>query len=501
MNTTDAEKRGISDGDRVHISTPRGTQAMRALVTDAIAPGFIDANHACGTAVGPRAWQETNVNRLTDLKQYDPISGFPVYKSLLCEVEKAPDSTDTLCMGVCESSAEDFEEASEEVEITSIFLDNNGTTPMAEEAREAMIQALAVYGNPSSIHSEGASAKKILDTARRQTARALNTTARRIIFTGGGTEANNLAIKGAAFAGPEGRNHIVTSVIEHPAVLEACRWLEKRGFVVTYLPVDSTGRIDPADLEAAVSEKTSLVSLMYANNETGAVQPIQEMAAIAKKVGAVLHSDGVQALGKLPVDVDGLGVDLFSVSGHKIYGPKGVGALYVRKGTELESLVHGGGQEYGLRSGTENLTGIAGFGAACAMLPKVLDRMPDIGGMRDRLEKGILELIPGARVNGPQTERLANTVNLTLPDYRGESIVVALSRKGIYCSSGSACHAGSPEPSHALLAMGLSEADAHCSLRFSLGIQTGPEDVEEALAGLRRILEESRSMVHFVPCR
>jgi cysteine desulfurase NifS len=501
MNSEDALARGIADGELVRITTPRGSQTMRALVTDNIAQGFIDANHACGTPTGIGDWQKINVNRLTDMNQFDPISGFPVYKSLLCQVEKAGGNSDLLQMGICEARASDFSvEAAGEVFIP-VYLDHNGTTPMDGKVREAVYQALEVYGNPSSLHSEGIQAKKIMDASRRQVALSLSTAARRIVFTGGGSEANNLAIKGVAFTGPPEKNHIITSLIEHPAVLATCGWLGKRGFDITYLPVDRAGRVDPESLDAALTKQTCLVSIMYANNETGVIQPIKELAALCRARGVLFHCDGVQALGKMDVSVEDLGVDLFSVSAHKIYGPKGVGALYVKKGVALESLVHGGGQEHGLRSGTENLAGIAGFGQACRGLPEAVSRMPDIERRRDRLEEGIRELIPGARLNGPRTGRLANTLNMTFPGFRGESVVVALSRKGVYCSSGSACHAGSPEPSHALLAMGLSETDAHCSLRFSLGAHTGDKDVESALAALRSILNESKSMVHFVPCR
>ncbi|MFO7838225.1 MAG: cysteine desulfurase family protein, partial [Desulfosalsimonadaceae bacterium] len=298
-----------------------------------------------------------------------------------------------------------------------------------------------------------------------------------------------------------GKNHVITSAIEHPAVLNACKWLEKRGFKVTYLPVDQSGRINPADLKSAVSKQTCLVSVMHANNETGAIQPIAEMVPIAHDAGAYFHTDGVQALGKIPVDVDRLGVDLFTVSAHKVYGPKGAGALYVRKGVSIESLVHGGGHEYGLRSGTENLSGIAGFGAACDMLPAVLDKMPELETLRDYLESGIRKLVPEYRLNGPRNNRLANTLNVTLPGYRGESVVVALGREGVYCSSGSACHAGSPDPSHALLEMGLPASDAHCALRFSLGENTSRQDIADTIAILGEIFRESKSMVHFVPCR
>lgn len=501
IHAKDAQARGIADGDKVIVSTPRGSVAMRAMVSEDIAPGCIDANHACGSPVGPEAWQNTNINDLTDLDQYDPISGFPVYKCLLCEIEKAPGSRDRLRMKTAGPAPEMFRPKKNRPPMPEIYLDNNATTAISPEVQKAMVAAMSIHGNPSSIHEAGARARKIIDGARRKVAGALHCTARRIIFTGCGSEANNLAVKGTALSNGRKKNHVVTSSIEHPSVLAACRWLAAHGFEVSYVPVDANGQIDPDDVRAAVTSKTCLVTIMAANNETGAVQPVKEIAEITKERGIVFHCDGIQAFGKIPVDVSGWENGLLSVSAHKLYGPKGVGALYVGREVALDALIHGGGHEYGLRSGTENTVGIAGFGKACESLPAVLEKMATARMLCDRLEAVIAEAVPGYRLNGPDTGRLPNTLNVTLPGFRGESLVVALARKGVYFSSGSACHAGSSDPSHALLAMGLSEADAHCALRFSLSVDTTADDIDRFGALLAETLNESRQLVHFVPCR
>ncbi|MFP3981707.1 MAG: IscS subfamily cysteine desulfurase [Desulfobacterales bacterium] len=502
INTHDAAERGIQNGDRVRIATPRGAVFMRAIVTEDIAAGCIDANHACGSPVGPKAWRETNVNTLTDLDQYDPISGFPVYKSLLCEISRMED-TDRLEIA-CESLSEqeirpDAQPANETAD--PIYLDNNATTPMSEAVRTAVTRALEICGNPSSIHGAGISAKKHLDAARRQVAGALGCTVRRVVFTGGGTEAANLAIKGALESAAGGRDHVITSCVEHPAVLNTCRWLGQRGYRVTYLPVDSTGRVRTAELEAALSEKTALVSIMTANNETGTIQPVAEISDLVHEAGAVFHTDAVQAFGKIPLRVGDLGADLVTLSAHKVYGPKGVGALYGARGLEMGAIIHGGGQENGLRSGTENLPGIIGFGQAAAEAAQNLAEAGRVQRMRDRLEAGIQEIVPDCRVNGHREYRLPNTANVTLPGYRGESVVLEMARQGVYLSSGSACHSGSSAPSHALTAMGLSEADAHCALRFSLSTFTTESEIDRTLELLDQTLHLSKNIVHFAPCR
>ncbi|MGM0454090.1 MAG: IscS subfamily cysteine desulfurase [Thermodesulfobacteriota bacterium] len=500
INTHDASARGIENGEQLRIATPRGSVCMRARVTDDIAPGSIDANHACGSPVGPKAWQQTNVNDLTDLDQYDPISGFPVYKCLLCEVEKAG-SQDRIKIGSEELTENEIRTARPENEpfADSVYLDYNATTPMDPAVKQAMAEAFDTYGNPSSIHGQGIAAGKILEKARRQTAGALGCTARRVVFTGSGTEAANLAIKGAAACCAEGKNHFVTSAIEHPAVANTFQWLEGRGYEVTYLGVDETGRVRPAELAEAVTGRTALVSVMTANNETGTIQPVSELAEIAHDRGALFHTDAVQAFGKIPVSLDG--IDLLSVSAHKVYGPKGAGALYISKGMDMEALIHGGGQEFGLRSGTENLPGIAGFGTAAQQVPALVSDAGRIRGLRDRLEAGIRDIVGESRINGHPQHRLPNTLNVTLPKYRGESVVLEMARHGVCFSSGSACHSGDSGPSHALLAMGLSETDAHCALRFSLGRHNTAAEVDRVLEQLEKTLTQSKNIVHFVPCR
>jgi cysteine sulfinate desulfinase/cysteine desulfurase-like protein len=308
-------------------------------------------------------------------------------------------------------------------------------------------------------------------------------------------------LKGAAFARGVAETRIITTSVEHPSVLQTCRWLESMGAEVTYLPVDANGMVDPDEVARTLRRGADLVSVMLANNETGTVQPVAELSRLAHEAGALMHSDAVQCPGKVPVDVAELGVDMLSVSAHKLHGPKGVGALYVGRGVELAGVVHGGGQEHGLRSGTENVSGIGGFGKAVEFVPEYLSEAGHVAALRDGLEAGLRGLFPEMRLNGHPSERLPNTLNVTLPGFRGESLVLALDRYGISLSSGSACKSGSPEPSHALLAMGMSRDDAHCSLRFSLDTETTGEDVEYAIASVREVLERSREFVHFAPCR
>jgi cysteine desulfurase NifS len=383
-----------------------------------------------------------------------------------------------------------------------IYLDHNATTPTHPEVQEAMCRVLAgQYGNPSSIYQEGRQAKSALEEARRKLANLLGTNARRLIFTGGGSEANNLVIKSVALAGKDTRRHIITSTIEHPSVLKVCQWLEKQGFPVTYLPVDEYGRVRPDDLEQALSHNTCLVSIMLANNETGSMQPIMELAALAREQGSLFHTDGVQAVGKIPVDVESLGVDFFSLSAHKFHGPKGIGALYVRKGLDLEPLVHGGGQEGGRRAGTENTPGIVGLGVAAELAEKSFSQMTRVRTLREELWEGLVKIFPEARLNGHLVERLPNTLNLSLPGIRGESLVLGLDQQGISFSSGSACRSGSPNPSHALLAMGLTEEQAHCAIRLSLGVDNTREQITRTLAAIEKLVHDSLSSVQFVPCR
>ena len=499
MNAEDAEARGIKDGDRVRIRTLRGSVLMRAKVTENIMRGAVDANHAGGGPLGPPEWREANVNSLTDLDQFDPISGFPVYKCLLCEIEPARDGSGPL------SVREKEEALSAEKETASssreVYFDNNATTALAPEVAGFISEITTEYGNPSSIHKTGSQAKKILEGARRKVAAALGVTARRIIFTGGGSEANNLAIKGVVFKkGPE-RTHVITSAIEHPSVIEPLKWLERHGAKVTYLSVDSTGMVDPDDARKALTPDTVLISVMLANNETGTIEPIAELARVAHEAGVLMHTDAVQAFGKVPVNIADLGVDMLSVSAHKLHGPKGVGALYLAKGADLESLVHGGGQEFGMRSGTENVLGIAGFGRAAELMSGWLSKREQVRSLRDSLESALKGLVPDMKVNGHPAERLPNTLNAVLPGLRGESVVLALDRYGVRVSSGSACKSGSPKPSHVLLAIGLSEEEAHCSIRISLGPGNTIDEIERTISVLGEVIGSSRNIVRFVPCR
>ena len=501
LNTADAADRGIEDGDIVHVATPRGAVRMRSMVTGDIARGFIDANHAGGGPVGPKPWQECNINDLTDLTQYDPISGFPVYKSLLCDVIKAGGDGDRVVIRAGERP-EDYGSAQSAPTFSDpVYLDHNATTPLAPEVAAVMRETMDFFGNPSSIHEAGKRSRAIIEGARRKVASAIGCTARRIVFTGCGSESDNLAIKGAAFAVRNGRRHLITSRIEHPAVLKTCEWLARNGYDVTFLGVDGYGIVDPAHVAAAITPKTFLITIMAANNETGDLQPVRQIADIARERGVLFHCDATQALGRVPVDVEEMGVDMLTVSAHKVHGPKGVGALYVRKGVELESLVSGGEHEGGLRAGTENTVGIAGFGKAAELVPSLLARMAGVRGLRDTLEQGIRGAVAGARLNGHPEERLPNTLNVTLPGFRGESMVMAMSRYGVYFTSGSACSSGSPDPSHALIAMGLSQADAHCALRFSLGYENTEGEIARTLELLKKTMEESRNVIHFVPCR
>jgi cysteine desulfurase NifS len=499
MNTADAKKRGIENGDLVQIRTKRGIVGMYAVVTDDIVQGAIEASGMGGGPLGPKPWQDACVNDVTDLHHYDPISGFPVYKALLCDVVKVAEG-DT--QQVAASGEYTLDPTVERHEANHrIYLDNNATTPLDEGVKQTMIEFMECYGNPSSIYAAGKEAHQAVETARRSVALLINSTARRITFTGGGSEANNLAIKGVAFANANGRNHIITTAIEHPSVLNTCRWLEAHGFSVTYLPPDKAGRVSPDDLKAAITAKTCLVSVMMANNETGTLQPIPELAAIAKVRGICFHSDGVQAAGKIPIDVGELGVDLLTMSAHKLHGPKGIGALFACKGVELSPLITGGKQEQGLRAGTENVMGICGFGKAAELAIKHLTDMHHVKEKRDRLEQGIRALIPGAKMNGHRDQRLPNTLSMTFPGMRGESLVLALDQRGIALSSGSACHAGMPEPSHVLLAMGLSQEEAHCALRFSLDRENTVDDIDRTLLFLKEICIDQKAMVRFVSCR
>ena len=507
INVVDAKQRSISSGDLVEVRTARGVVPFRAIVSDNIVKGSVECSMGGGTPVGPKAWQEWNANLLTDVTNYDEISGFPVYKALLCEVSKLEDGVGiaTRTPGACDPLGATAPVVTRVPAIPPehrIYLDNNATSPVADAVRESMLPFLGDrLGNPSSIHGIGRDAKDAMEHARRQLATLLNCRPRRLIFTGGGSESDNLALKGITASDRNSRKHIITSSIEHPAILETCRSLERVGYEVTYLPVDEYGSITTKELERAITKDTLIVSLMMANNEVGTIAPIRELCGIAHEKGAIFHTDAVQAVGKIPVDVDDLGVDMLTLSAHKFHGPKGIGALYVRKGLKIEPLVHGGKQESGLRAGTENIPAIVGMGKAAELARQALADSDGIRKLRDQLEATIRQHVPAAVLNGHPTNRTPNTLNLTLPELRGESLVVALDMHGISLSSGSACKAGSPEPTHVLIAMGRSDADAHCSVRFSLSRYTTTEDIERTGTALAQVLEEMETTVRFLPCK
>jgi len=352
-----------------------------------------------------------------------------------------------------------------------------------------------VYGNASSIHHYGQIAKQRLEIARRDTAALLHCDAKEVVFLSGGTEADNLAIFGTVRYHPASRKHVITTAIEHPAVLNSCRELEREGVEVTYVRVGSDGVVDPDDIRTALRPETVLISVMHANNELGTVQPIEEIAAVAREAGVLLHSDGVQATGKIPVDVKTLGVDLYSISGHKLYAPKGVGALYVKNGTALHAIQHGGRHERERRPGTENVPGALALGRAAASAAENLTQeSARLKALRDRLEGGILAQIPCTGVNGSRSRRTPNTTNIYFDGLEGEALVISLDLKGFAVSSGSACSSGAVEPSHVLLAIGLPRERARASLRFSLGHSNTAEQVDalidavaESAAQLRKL--------------
>ena len=376
-----------------------------------------------------------------------------------------------------------------------IYLDNAATTPCAPQVVEAMLPYFTqVYGNASSVHTWGREAKRAVEAARRQVQKALNAAQpQEIFFTGGGSESDNWAIKGAALACRSG--HIITTAIEHHAVLHTCQWLEKQGFRVTYLPVDGEGRVHPLDVERAFREDTILVSVMAANNEVGTLQPIGEIGEICRARGVLFHTDAVQAVGAVPIDVQALQVDLLSLSAHKIHGPKGVGALYVRKGTKLDSLLHGGAQERGFRAGTENLPGIVGLGKAIELATAQLaDNAARMTALRERLIAGVMERVSGTRLNGHPTQRLPGNVNLSFEGVEGEALLLRLDLAGVAASSGSACTSGALDPSHVLMALGLTQAQAQGSLRLTLGTDTTAEEIDAVLDRLPPIVADLRSM-------
>jgi len=375
-----------------------------------------------------------------------------------------------------------------------IYADYNATTPLDPEVRAAMNEALDVtFGNPSSIHSAGQAARRLVDRARAQVAGLIGAAPDEIIFTSGGTEADNLAVLGVADAATA--RGIVTSAVEHKAVLDPCKYLQAKGHSVAFLPVDRDGRVDLAALEAAVKTDVALVSLMLANNDTGTIQPVAEAAQTAKAAGVLVHTDAVQAAGKLPIDVNKLGVSLLSCSSHKIHGPKGAGALFVRRGVHLTPLAYGGRQERTLRPGTENVPAIVGFGKACELARARLDAdARRVAELRDHFEKQILARISGTRVNGGG-QRLPNTTNIAFPQLDGEAITINLDMLGMAVSTGAACSSADKTPSHVLLAMGQTAAEARSSVRFSFGRDTTDEEVDRAtnlVVQAVKILREAR---------
>lgn len=380
-----------------------------------------------------------------------------------------------------------------------IYLDHAATTPVDERVVAAMLPYLTEqFGNPSSIHRLGRTALEALDDARETVATALGASRKEIIFTGGGSEADNLAIKGVALAQRQAGKgaHIVTSAIEHHAVLHSAEYLQALGFEVTILPVDSGGLIDPDDLRAALRPDTALASLMYANNEVGTIQALAELGAICRARGVPLHTDAVQAAGSLPLNVNELNVDLLSLAAHKIYGPKGVGVLYVRRGTPLLPQINGGGQERRRRAGTENVAGIVGMATALRLAEAERERYAaHCTALRERLVAGLLDRIPRAYLNGHPTQRLPNNVNVAFDYVEGESVLLLLDQHGIAASSGSACTSGSLEASHVLLALGAPHERAIGSVRFTLGKSTTAEDIDYLLDVLPPLIERLRAVV------
>lgn len=378
----------------------------------------------------------------------------------------------------------------------SVYLDYNATTPVNPEVLDAMLPYLAQnYGNASSIHSLGQRARGAVDHARESVAALLCAAPSEIVFTSGGTEADNLAIFGVVAASSNASRHVITTSIEHHAVLNACQALEKDGVEVTYVPVGRDGIVEPDEIRRALRPDTILISAMHANNELGTIQPIEEIGRIAREADVYLHCDAVQSAGKLPLDLKRMGVDLLSISAHKIYGPKGAGALYVRAATPLEPQFHGGHHERDRRPGTENVPGIVGLGKAAELARECL--VPDasrIAALRDRLEDSLLTIIPSMHVNGDRNRRVANTTNLTFASAGGEALVIALDLQGVACSTGAACSSGVVEPSHVLLAIGLTRDEARSSIRLSLGSPTTEEDIERAIAVMPAVVERLREL-------
>lgn len=377
-----------------------------------------------------------------------------------------------------------------------VYLDYNATTPVDPTVLEAVLPYFAEnYGNASSIHSAGQQARGAVDRAREYVAALIGAKPAEIVFTSGGTEADNLAVFGVVAASPVQRKHVITTAIEHHAVLNACQALEKQCVEVTYVAVGPDGVVDAEDIRRALRQETILISVMHANNELGTVQPIEEIGRIAAEADVCFHCDAVQSAAKLPVDVNRSSVDLLSLSAHKIYGPKGVGALYVRSGTPLQPQFHGGHHERDRRPGTENVAGIVGFGKASELArQRLTEDATRIGALRDRLEKTFLDQVLDARINGDASRRVPNTTNLTFPGAGGEALLIALDLLGVACSTGAACSSGAVEPSHVLLAIGLTQDDARSSLRFSLGRLTTVEEIDYVASVIPGVVNRLRAL-------
>ena len=381
-----------------------------------------------------------------------------------------------------------------------VYLDYNATTPVAPAVLDAMLPFLGEnFGNAGSIHTPGQRARAAVDSARESVASLIGAKPSEIVFTSGGTEADNLALFGAVAASTKPRKHVITTAIEHHAILHACDELQRQGTDVTVVPVrtsgDAQGTADPDEIRRALRPETVLISVMHANNELGAIQPVEEIARMAREAGVRLHCDAVQSAGKVPLDVNRLGVDLMSISAHKFCGPKGVGALYVRTGTPLVPRFFGGHAERDQRAGTENVPGIVGIGKAAELARNLLaEDSARIAALRDRLETSLLERVPSAHVNGDRVHRVPNTTNISFPGAGGEALLISLDLQGIACSTGAACSSGSTQPSHVLLAAGLSRDDARSSLRFSLGRPTTPEEIDYAISVIPSVVKRIRAL-------
>jgi len=380
-----------------------------------------------------------------------------------------------------------------------IYLDYAATTPVHPNVVKAMLPYFSeAFGNPSSIYRYGQEARETVESSRAEVASLIAAQPEEIVFTSGGTEADNLSIEGVALANADKGRHIITSAIEHHAVLETCLSLKNTGFIITVLPVDETGMVSPDDVRQAIKDDTILISVMHANNEIGTIQPIAEIGRIAREADVYFHTDAVQTAGHIPINVDEMGIDLLSISAHKLYGPKGVGALYIREGTKINPIIHGGEQERKMRASTENVPGIAGFGQAVKIARGEMDKeTKQISFLRDKLIRGIKEKIADVRLNGHPENRLPNNVNMSIDYVEGEAMCLSLDLEGICAATGSACNSSSGEPSHVLLAIGLPHQQAYGSLRFTLGKWTIEEDIDQVLEVLPRIVGKLRAMSPF----